>query len=97
MTRTALVDKLNDLGFVVCEEMIHNPTPICVDYLKRNGLQPYLMVHPDTLCEYEHLDTSNPNAVVLGDAPQQFNYEMLNKAFQILINSQSHLITLGLG
>ena len=56
------------------------------------------LVHPEALPDYEGVDTSNPNAVVLGDATTSFTYDNLNRAFRILTNQPgSTLISLGQG
>ena len=58
-------------------------------------LQP--TVHPDALPDYQGLDTSSPNAVVVGDATSTFTYASLNQAFRILIGGGTPLISLGTG
>lgn len=56
-------------------------------------------VHPDALPDYEGVDTSNPNAVVMADAADSFTYDTLNQAFRILISlkEKGTLISLGQG
>jgi phospholysine phosphohistidine inorganic pyrophosphate phosphatase len=56
-------------------------------------------VHPDALPDYEGVDTSNPNAVVMADAADSFTYDTLNQAFRILISLKEDgtLISLGQG
>lgn len=59
----------------------------------------YSSVHPDALPDYEGVDTSNPNAVVMADAADSFTYDTLNQAFRILISlkEKGTLISLGQG
>ena len=54
-------------------------------------------VHPDALSDYEGVDTSNPNAVVLADAAQSFTYDTLNQAFRILIKQKEKGVLISLG
>ena len=56
-------------------------------------------VHPDALSDYDGVDTSNPNAVVMADAADSFTYNTLNQAFRILISlkEKGTLISLGQG
>ena len=55
-------------------------------------------VHPRALPDYSDIDTSEPNAVVLGAAASAFTYDNLNRAFKILIQRpDSKLISLGKG
>ena len=53
---------------------------------------------PDVVPEFEGIETSDPNCVVLGDATHEFTYDRMNEAFRILIGSDNPLlITLGEG
>ena len=45
-------------------------------------------VHPSAMADYEGLDCSNPNCVVMGDAGDAFTYQSLNEAFRVLIQQQ---------
>lgn len=48
-------------------------------------LRPLLLLHPDALPEFDGVDTSSPNAVVLGLAKEAFTYDRLNEAFRLLL------------
>lgn len=97
-SRADLVQRLGVAGFNVTEEDIFSPAPVCVQYLQEHCLRPFLLVHPSCRRDYSGVDCSQPNAVVLGDATGEFSYDNLNKAFQILINSDNPvLISLGMG
>lgn len=56
--------------------------------------------------DYEGIDLSDPNCVVLADATDAFTYQSLNKAFRVLVGQQDRakgadvggcLISLGSG
>jgi phospholysine phosphohistidine inorganic pyrophosphate phosphatase len=97
-TRRNIADRLSKVGFAVTEDMVHCPAPACVQYLKEHGLRPHLLVHPQSLGDYDGVDCSNPNSVVLGDAAEGFSYENLNKAFLVLErDKEASLIALGMG
>lgn len=97
-TRADLAQKLGAAGIHVTEDDIFSPAPACVQYLKEHNLRPFLLVHPSSRKDYSGLDCSQPNAVVLGDAAEEFTYENLNKAFRILVNADDPvLIALGMG
>lgn len=97
-TRKHLLEKLQQHGYTVTMDDIFSPAPACIAYLQQNKLRPFLLVHSSALPEYSDVDCSNPNSIVLGDACEVFNYENMNKAFRILINSeQPALISLGQG
>ena len=98
LPRNSLLKKLRGLGFSLSEEEIHAPTAACCSYITEHNLRPYLVVHPKARPEYEQLDISAPNAVVLGDAAEEFTYQNLNRAFQILMEEpKPTLISLGQG
>ena len=40
------------------------------------------MLEEDAKLDFSDLDTKNPNAVVVGLAPNNFNYPSMNQAFQ---------------
>jgi hypothetical protein len=48
-------------------------------------LRPLLLLNPEALPEFDGVDCSSPNAVVLGLAPSAFNYDRLNEAFRLLL------------
>jgi phospholysine phosphohistidine inorganic pyrophosphate phosphatase len=98
ITRRALAGSLLDLGYFVQEGDIVPPCPALISLLKQDNLRPHLLVHPNVLPEFEGIDQSNPNCVVLGDAAEKFTYEHLNEAFRILINMEKpRLFSLGRG
>lgn len=41
-----------------------------------------LLLDDNALEEFADIDVSNPNAVVIGLAPQKLHYEKLNEAFR---------------
>lgn len=45
-------------------------------------LRPMLLLDDNALEEFADIDVSNPNAVVIGLAPQKLHYEKLNEAFR---------------
>jgi len=97
-TRQTLATALADLGFSVQERDIIPPCPALVTLLKRENMRPHLLVHPNVLPEFDGIDQSNPNCVVVGDAADNFTYENLNEAFRILIDMENpRLFSLGRG
>jgi phospholysine phosphohistidine inorganic pyrophosphate phosphatase len=98
ITRRKMVSCLLDLGYSVQERDIVPPCPALVTLLQQENLRPHLLVHPNVLPEFEAVDQSNPNCVVLGDAGDNFTYENLNEAFRVLINMENpRLFSLGQG
>ena len=99
ITRHNLVAKLRRLGFNdLTEEEVFSPIPAVLTELKRRQLRPHLLVHPDALPDFEGLDCSDPNAVVVGDAANYFTYDGLNESFLVLMKRpEVVLLSLGMG
>ncbi|XP_070540606.1 phospholysine phosphohistidine inorganic pyrophosphate phosphatase-like [Ptychodera flava] len=98
ITREKLVGKLTKLGFDIEAKEVIAPAPAVCHVIKERGLRPHLLVHPDSLPEYDGIDQSNPNCVVIGDAAEIFSYNNLNTAFPVLMSLEKPvLIALGRG
>ncbi|XP_055962664.1 phospholysine phosphohistidine inorganic pyrophosphate phosphatase [Sorex fumeus] len=97
-TRETLVRHLRALGFDVSEEEVTAPAPAARQLLQERGLRPHLLVHDGIRSEFDGIDMSNPNCVVLGDAGDDFSYRNMNAAFQVLMGLREPLlISLGTG
>jgi phospholysine phosphohistidine inorganic pyrophosphate phosphatase len=96
--RRMLAARLIAMGFSVQEQDIIAPCPALLTLLKRENMRPHLLVHPKLLPEFDGIDESNPNCVVVSDAADNFTYENLNEAFRALINMEKpRLFSLGRG
>ena len=93
-TRRSLVDRLRRLGLAIEEEEVFSAPQAARQLLQQRGLRPFLLVHPDLLPEFGDFSTTNPNAVVLGDAGAALTYEGLNRAFRLLMEG-APLISMG--
>jgi HAD superfamily hydrolase (TIGR01458 family) len=85
-SKRALLAKLRGFGFDVSQDEVFTATEALVAHLVREGLRPFLLVHPDLDEEFAALDRDRPSAVVIGDAAERFTYQRLNKAFRLLID-----------
>jgi HAD superfamily hydrolase (TIGR01458 family) len=54
-------------------------------FLISRALRPLLLLSEDSLSDFADISTENPNAVVVGLAPTEFNYPRLNEAFRLLM------------
>ncbi|KAI8071115.1 HAD-like domain-containing protein [Gilbertella persicaria] len=79
-----LVQKLASLGFQVEEKDLFTSLSACRDLVKSKQLRPLLLMEDEAMEEFSGIDSSSPNAVVIGLAPSRFNYEKLNEAFRLL-------------
>ena len=64
------------------------------DYLKHHSLTPYCLIHPNLKQEFAELESNPPNAVLLGDASDKFDYKHLDKAFRLL-QAGASLVAIG--
>lgn len=85
LTRSLVHAKLVRLGFGVREEQIQTPAPHAAALLARAGLRPFLLVHPSVRPEFAALDTADPNCVLVGDAGDEFTFQNVNTAFNVLM------------
>ncbi|XP_069316507.1 phospholysine phosphohistidine inorganic pyrophosphate phosphatase isoform X1 [Eulemur rufifrons] len=97
-SRGELVGLLRRLGFDISEDEVTSPAPATCQILKERGLRPHLLIHEGVRSEFDEIDTSNPNCVVIADAAEGFSYQNMNKAFQVLMELENPvLISLGKG
>ncbi|CAO3607817.1 unnamed protein product [Mucor hiemalis] len=87
ISSTKLVNKLVDLGFDVEEKDVFTSLSACRDMIVSNKLRPMLLMEDEALEEFEGINTTKPNAIVVGLAPSKFNYEKLNEAFRMITSN----------
>jgi HAD superfamily hydrolase (TIGR01458 family) len=85
-TRKRLMAKLRNMGFEIDSSSLFTAPIATLKYLLQHRLRPYLLVHPNLKEEFADVDCKEPNAVVVGDAADAFNYQSLNEAFRILMD-----------
>ncbi len=83
LTRRALLQNLTALGFAIDAEQLFTATSAAHGWIKQHARRPYCLVHRDIQSEFADLDQNAPNAVIIGDAADGFNYANLNRAFQL--------------
>ncbi|KAJ3607685.1 hypothetical protein NHX12_024736 [Muraenolepis orangiensis] len=97
-SREKFVAKLQRMGFDISVCEVFSPAPAALAVLRDRGLRPHLLVYDGLLAEFESVDKSNPNCVVIGDAAENFSYQNLNDAFRVLIGLEKPvLFSLGKG
>lgn len=97
-SRGELVALLRQLGFDISEGELTAPAPAACRILKERGLRPHLLIHDGVRSEFDDIDMSNPNCVVIADAGEGFSYQNMNKAFRVLMELENPvLISLGKG
>ncbi|NXU55690.1 HDHD2 protein, partial [Turnix velox] len=77
-----LLERLTRLGFDITESEIFTSLTAARNLLEQKQVRPLLLVDDKALPDFAGIATDDPNAVVVGLAPQHFHYEMMNKAFR---------------
>lgn len=84
-TRDLLLAHLRVLGFEIEGEQLFTAVDAARQWLRERDLRPYCLVHRNILGEFDDIDQREPNAVLIADAAEDFNYQNLNRAFQLCL------------
>ncbi|KAI9895349.1 hypothetical protein PsorP6_018444 [Peronosclerospora sorghi] len=88
------IQHLHEIGLCeIASDHVLTSGKLARNLLEQHNLRPLLLVTASLEEEFEGLDCTNPNAVVVGLAPEHFHYDKLNEAFRVLLN-QGSLIAL---
>lgn len=80
-----ILERLHAMGFDIAPQELLTAPRAARAYIESHELRPYLLIHPALEAEFSDLDTGSPNAVLLGDAADRFDYAHLNRAFRVLM------------
>ncbi|KAJ7389030.1 Haloacid dehalogenase-like hydrolase domain-containing protein 2 [Desmophyllum pertusum] len=84
-SKETLLRRLTGIGFDIKAEEVFTSLTAARRLVDQRNLRPMLLLQPDAIEDFKGVDVDNPNAVVVGLAPDCFNYELLNKAFRLLL------------
>lgn len=93
-TSSQILADLAAYGFDVRADQLFTATDAAKSWLLDSGLRPWCLVHENIREEFDELDQADPNAVLLGDAAEDFTYANLNRAFQLCLGG-APLIAIG--
>lgn len=82
-TRSSLLAHLRELGFELEDDQLFTAIDAARQWLSQKGLRPYCLVHDNIRSEFDDFDQRDPDAVLIADAAAGFNYDNLNRAFQL--------------
>lgn len=85
-TSQNILSSLKNMGFIVEPSDVFTAPVAVKQVCQQRGLRPYCLIHPDLEPEFAEIDQHDPNAVILADAADRFDYTHLNQAFSLLIN-----------
>lgn len=98
-SRASLARKLNDIGLPLAESEIISSPYAAVLYLRgRSNPRCHFVLAEDTLRDFTEFttDAERPDAIVLGDVGERWNYPLLNDLFRMMMNG-AELIALHKG
>lgn len=81
-SKETLLRRLTGIGFDIKAEEVFTSLTAARRLVDQRNLRPMLLLQQDAIEDFKGVDVNNPNAVVVGLAPDCFNYELLNKAFR---------------
>jgi HAD superfamily hydrolase (TIGR01458 family) len=84
-TRGQLLARLGEMGFHLTKEQLFTAVDTARQWLQQRSLRPYCLVHRNIVSEFEDFDQGDPDAVLIADAAEDFNYQNLNRAFQLCL------------
>ena len=84
--RADILSQLEALGFAVPPEQLFTAVDAARQWLRQRSLRPFCLIHANIRGEFEDFDQHNPNAVLIADAAEDFNYSQLNRAFQLCLD-----------
>lgn len=84
-TKAMILTTLQKMGFAINDSQVFTAPSAIKHFLQINKLRPYCLIHPDLEAEFAEFDRSEPNAVVIADAAERFDYNRLNTAFELLL------------
>jgi HAD superfamily hydrolase (TIGR01458 family) len=89
-----VIEQLRGLGFAVEHEQLYTAPGAITAYLTSRRLKCYALVHPNLDELFRPFQAESPDAVVVADAGERFDFRHMNTAFQILMKGAS-LIAIG--
>jgi len=94
--RSRIHQQLTTLGFNLGIDELFTAPMAAHAYLVKHSLYPYMLIHPDLMVEFKDLRKNDDehNAVLIGDADQDFTYNNMNTAFRKLMQGMP-LISMG--
>lgn len=81
-SKETLLRRLTGIGFDIKAEEVFTSLTAARRLVDQRKLRPMLLLQQDALEDFKGVDVNDPNAAVVGLAPDCFNYELLNKAFR---------------
>ncbi|GAB1301874.1 Haloacid dehalogenase-like hydrolase domain-containing protein 2 [Apodemus speciosus] len=89
-----LLERLKKLEFDISEDEIFTSLTAARNLIEQKQVRPMLLVDDRALPDFTGVQTQDPNAVVIGLAPEHFHYQLLNQAFRVREGVTFRIVTL---
>ncbi|VDO89086.1 unnamed protein product [Heligmosomoides polygyrus] len=83
-----LHNRVTGCGLRIDKDEIFTSLVAARKLVEQQSLRPMLMLEEEAKEDFEGVDTSDPNAVVVGLAPSEFHFERLNDAFKLVLSAE---------
>lgn len=84
-TKVTILTMLQKMGFVIGDSQVFTAPNAVKRFLQANKLRPYCLIHPALEPDFADINQLEPNAVMVADAAEGFDYNHLNTAFELLL------------
>lgn len=84
-SKRLLTRRLLQIGFQTGSDDIFTAMSAARHLVVKMGVRPLLIVDDNSMEDFQDLPTSEPNCVVIGLAPNRFNYQTMNEAFRLVL------------
>lgn len=84
-SKRVLVNRLLSLGFDIKADEIFTSLTAAHVLLEHRKVRPLLLVDEKALEDFQGIPVDDPNAVVIGLAPDKFDYTTMNHAFRLVM------------
>lgn len=85
-SKRVLHERLKRIGFGIDIEEIFTSLTAARQLIDQRNLRPYMLVTDAAKEDFSGVSCENENAVLVGLAPEYFNYEHMTKAFRLLLD-----------
>ncbi|XP_018416505.1 PREDICTED: haloacid dehalogenase-like hydrolase domain-containing protein 2 [Nanorana parkeri] len=85
-SKRTLLERLRKLQFDISEDEIFTSLTAARNLVEQKNVRPMLLVHDSALPDFEGIASDGPNAVLIGLAPERFNYQTMNEAFRLVLD-----------
>ncbi|EDW02790.1 haloacid dehalogenase-like hydrolase domain-containing protein 2 [Drosophila grimshawi] len=90
-SKSTLFERLSKIGFQLEISEIYSSLSAAATFVLNEKLNPFYLLTSDARKDFPEEDTSRPlDSVVVGLAPNAFDYDHMNKAFNVLLQEKTH-------